>query len=107
MNLDIIFITVCILTAIVDATPIALLKTYLDTKKTIWIVLSLCCYPLLVLCYIYILNTKSLSVVYSLIKILSILIISAYSFIYLREKLSFIEKIGIFLAVGAIIFLSG
>lgn len=102
----IIFIFMCILTAFIEASPITLLKKYFETNNKLWILASLCCYPFLVLCYLYILKTKSLSVVYALIKIISILLISSYSFFYLGEKLDFLDKIGIFLAVGAILFLT-
>ena len=105
MGNNIIFLLLCGLTAILEAAPIALLKEYFISKKVVWIIGALACYPLLVLSYLYILNTKSLSVVYSLVKIISILIIFAYSFLYLGETLSMLEKIGIILAMTAILFL--
>lgn len=99
------FILLCLIAAILEAMPIALLKQYFITKKPLYIVGCLICYPVLVLAYFFILNTSHLSVVYSLVKIISILIILAYSFWYLGENLSLLEKIGILLAMGAILFL--
>lgn len=95
-----------IITAFLQTFPVVLIKKYINSKDINFLIVSLICYIFLIISYIYVLNTKNVPVVYSLIKILDILIIYTYGIFYLGEKINLLEHIGIIFAIASIICLT-
>ena len=95
-----------LLAAIAAAIPLPLIKQYTLTKDFIWIILSIISYLILVYTYVKILENDNMSVVYPILKIVSILIVVFSGVIIFGDKLDQRSIIGILLGIIAIYMLS-
>jgi multidrug transporter EmrE-like cation transporter len=92
--------------AIAAAIPIPLIKKYTETKDVKWIAASLFSYLILVYAYSIILENKNITIVYPLLKVLSVLIVIAVGFLAFRNKIDIQTIVGILLGIASIYILS-
>lgn len=93
--------------AILSAAPVLLLKKYINDGEhnIILVYLSIIASILIVPVYLYLCRLYDVSIIYTIIKIASILIVVLIGFYYLKEKLSIIKIIGIILGIIALLLL--
>ena len=98
-------IILIILAAILSAGPPILVKRYVNTNSKSMLLLSLICSILLIIIYIKLLKTYGASKMYTIIKILSILIVAMIGCLFLQETLTTKNIIGIGFGILALILL--
>ena len=86
--------------------PLMLMKKYIETKKTILIVLSMICYLVVIQSYIQLLATNNISTIYPIIKIVSDLIVIPSGVFLFHEKLNLYNYLGVILGIISIYLLS-
>jgi multidrug transporter EmrE-like cation transporter len=92
--------------AILSSFPIYFIKAYDENKNLIWIILSLLCYTCLVYVYENLFKNRDTSTIYSLAKIVSIIIVVIIGFLIYKEKISTSEFAGFASALLSIYLLS-
>ena len=94
--------------AMLSAAPPILVKMYVDSGETNknYLFLSLIVSVLLLIVYIGLVKQYGASIMYTIVKILSILIVVLIGFLYLNEKLNSKQLIGIILAIAALYLLT-
>jgi multidrug transporter EmrE-like cation transporter len=97
-----------LIAAFLSAVPPILLKYYINSGKVnnSMIYLSVIMSILLLIIYIYLFEYYGTSQMYTVVKILSILMVVVVGFLYLREKITVKNLIGIIFAVVALILLT-
>ena len=86
--------------------PVRLVKQYLADKRLAWIAASLVSYSLLIYAYVKVLGQGEVSILYPLIKIVSILLVVGSGVLFLGDRLNAKGWTGIALAIAAIYLLS-
>jgi multidrug transporter EmrE-like cation transporter len=97
--MKIIFIVYLLLTAIFSAISIPFIKQYTITKNVLWLVLSLLCYIILIWLYTIILHMNNISIIYSILKVLDVLLVIAFGMLFFHETLTLQQIIGIILSI--------
>jgi multidrug transporter EmrE-like cation transporter len=92
--------------AITAALPIPFIKTYTKTKNIGWIILSVISYLILIYAYSIVLTDRNISIVYPILKVLSIIIVVFTGLIFFYNKLDMKSWFGIFLGTLSIYLLS-
>lgn len=92
--------------AIAAAIPIPLIKLYTETKQYVWIVLSFFSYAMLVLAYSIILSEKNITIVYPILKVLSVIIVVIAGLLLFNNVLDIKSMIGILFGLASIYLLS-
>jgi hypothetical protein len=92
-----------LLGAILSALPVYLVLQYMNDNKYIWIFLAMLFNSLLILIYIQLLKTNNSTTQYTLIKILSIIIVGIFCSIVYKEK---VKWLGLIFALIAIYLMS-
>ena len=107
MACDIQAIILIIIAAILSAGPPILIKKYVNNNESnIFLLgLSLLCSILLIIIYIKLLRKFGASQMYTIIKILSIIIVAVIGFLFLQEKFSAKKVIGILFGIVALVLL--
>ena len=95
-----------IFAATVSAVPLTLIKSYFNNKESFLLFLTLICYILLIICYLYIFKTKSIITYYLLIKVLADLIVIFSGIIFFKEVITIKQFIGILFAFLAMYFIA-
>lgn len=95
-----------LISAISAAIPIPLIKKYTETKNIIWIFLSILSYFVLILSYSVILDDNNITILYPLLKVLSIFIVIFSGIIFFNNKLDMKSLIGILFGIISIYLLS-
>jgi multidrug transporter EmrE-like cation transporter len=95
-----------ILSAILTATVIPIIKKYITTKNSLWIGLAMLWYVLIIWLYTIILTVDNMSVIYSILKVLDILIVLGFGVLMFKESLTMRQIIGIVFAIIAVVLLS-
>ena len=95
-----------VLAAIVAAIPVPLIKLYTKSKNNIYILLSLLSYIILILAYSNLLYHENISLIYPLVKAVSILIVVTAGIIAFKEKLDLQYVLGILSGILSIYLLS-
>ena len=92
-----------LLGAILSALPVYLVLQYINDNKYIWILLAMLFNSLLILIYIQLLKINNGTTQYTLIKILSIIIVGIFCSIIYKEK---VKWLGLIFALIAIYLMS-
>jgi len=92
--------------AIAAAAPIPLIKEYTESGDYLYVIASLASYILLVIAYIIILDDKDITILYPMLKVLSVLIVVVAGMIVFQNKITVKSAIGIFLAIVSLWLLS-
>jgi len=95
-----------LIAAIAAALPIPFIKIYTETKKFIWIFLSMFSYLILILSYSIILTDKNISIIYPILKVLSVIIVVIAGIIVFKNNLDMKTIIGIIFGIISIYILS-
>ena len=95
-----------ILAAITASLQVIFIKKYLQTNDWYWIGLSLLTSIILLVTYIKIFNGNNISIIYPIIKILSIIIVIITSEIFFNEKITIKVICGIIFGIISIYLLS-
>lgn len=96
-----------ILAAISAALPIPLIKKYTEgNPKHTWLVLALISYIVLIYSYIIILRDNNITVVYPLVKVISILTVLLFGIFMFHDKISGEISLGILFGLMSIYLLS-
>ena len=95
------------LAAILSAAPIVLIKRYIDKeeKNALLFISALLCSFILLFVYIKLLKKNDVAPIYTIIKIISILIVTVIGYLILKEKITKKQMIGVFFGVVALILL--
>ena len=93
--------------AIAAALPIPFIKKYTESKNLLWILLSFISYTFLIYAYSIILKNKNITIVYPILKVLSVLIVVLAGFFVFSNNLDTKSIIGILLGISSIYILSG
>jgi multidrug transporter EmrE-like cation transporter len=88
------------------ATVIPIIKKYITTKNSLWIGLAMLWYVLIIWLYTIILTVDNMSVIYSILKVLDILIVLGFGVLMFKESLTMRQIIGIVFAIIAVVLLS-
>lgn len=95
-----------LIAAVASAIPITLVKKYNLTNDIKWLIFAFILYLILIFSYIQLLkNEENLSVLYPIIKIISIFIVLAVAMFYYGETLEWKHIIGILLGTISIYLL--
>ena len=93
--------------AIAAALPVIFIKQYIhDELPQYWLALPLLSYSILVYAYLQILRDYQMSILYPILKIVSILLVVGTGIFAQKEKLTPINSLGIILGIIAILLLS-
>lgn len=103
--MDVPFIFWIILATIFSALPILLVKAYIDNKNLYWIAFAIIASIILIIPYIKIVRQHNVTTIYSLIMILSIILIIIVDVSLFKEHLTITNIIGIILGMIAIYLL--
>ena len=95
-----------VLSAILIAAPLPLIKKYNLTNNKIYLLVALFMYFLLVLVYSKILRTHEIIKIFPLTKILSIVIVFFVGIVFFHNKLTIQTIIGVILAIVAMYLLA-
>ena len=95
-----------ILGAITSALPAPLVKYYLKTDNSIWLILATVSYIILIYVYTFILKDKNVTVTYAIIKVLSIILTGVLDIFIFKSAFNTKSIIGLVLAVISVILLS-
>jgi multidrug transporter EmrE-like cation transporter len=104
--MDIINIFWFIIGAITSALPAPLVKYYLKTDRSIWIIISIISYVTLIFVYTVILKDRNVTITYAILKVLSIIFTAGLDIFIFKTKFSLKTIIGIVLAIVSVILLS-
>ena len=91
---------------IASALPALFVKEYLHSKQLYWIALSCISYVILTYVYILLLKNDSVSTLYPLLKVVSILFVIGTGVCFFGEQITINIAAGILLGVGSIYLLS-
>ncbi|BCS82583.1 membrane protein [Cotonvirus japonicus] len=94
-----------LLTAIVAAVPLFMIQKYINTNNYIFLLITALLYLILIILYIIILKDHEISVIYPLTKILSIIIVVVFGYLFFNNKLCTKQIIGIIIGVIGIYLL--
>lgn len=103
---DIYWIIIFIISIIASASPVLLVKEYINTNKFIYIIIAIMSYFILLLTYIYLFKRNEISKIYSLIKIVQLLLVSVIAIQLYNEKINENKIIGFGAGIISIIYLS-
>lgn len=92
--------------AIAAAIPIPFIKRYTQTHNLLWIALSAISYIILILAYSIILTNKNITIVYPILKVLSVLIVIGAGLLIFSNRIDLHTVIGIGLGITSIYILS-
>lgn len=96
-----------LLAAIAAALPIPLIKKYTEgNPKHIWLILALVSYMILIYSYIIILQDKNITVVYPIVKVISILVVLLFGIFVFGNKISGEIGLGVLFGIISIYLLS-
>jgi multidrug transporter EmrE-like cation transporter len=95
-----------VVAAAAAAAPIPLIKLWTTTRNIQWILLSAISYSALIYAYSVILADKNITVVYPVLKVLSVFIVIAAGVVVFRNKLDTTSIVGILLGLASIYLLS-
>lgn len=105
MNLhEIIWILIASITATI---PIFCIKKYNKTRHYIWIILTMFLFFFLTIAYSKLFFNKNIIIIYTIIKVVSILIVTIIGYLLFDYELNMKSYIGILLAILSIFLLSG
>jgi hypothetical protein len=88
-----------LLGAILSALPVYLVLQYMNDNKYIWILLAILFNSLLIFIYVQLLKTNNSTTQYTLIKILSIIIVGIFCSIMYKEKVKWLGLIFALIAI--------
>jgi multidrug transporter EmrE-like cation transporter len=91
---------------VTSALPALFVKQYLHSKQSYWIALSGISYAILTYVYILLLKNTSVSILYPLLKVFSILFVIGTGLCFFGEQITINIAAGILLGVGSIYLLS-
>jgi multidrug transporter EmrE-like cation transporter len=98
---------ILILAAILSATSPILAKLYVDSNKNyLYIILAIILSTILLFLYINLLKKYDTTTMYTIVKILSILMVAIFCFVVIGDKLSIKKIIGILFGIVALILLT-
>jgi multidrug transporter EmrE-like cation transporter len=92
--------------AVATGAPILLVKNYIKTHELYWLFLALLSYIVLIIAYSYILKKNDMTIIYALLKSVSILGVAFAGFIFFDEKLCMRATLGILLGIASVYLLS-
>lgn len=92
--------------AIAAAIPIPFIKLYTETRKIVWVILSFFSYAILILAYSIILTDKNITIIYPILKVLSVIIVVIAGLFLFNNVLDIKSILGIFLGIASIYLLS-
>ena len=95
-----------IIAAACAASLVTLVKLYIKSKKFKWVVLSFMSFVILFFAYSIILVKGDIIIIYSIVKILSILIVVLFGVLIFKEKINFKIGMGILFGIISIYLLS-
>jgi multidrug transporter EmrE-like cation transporter len=96
-----------LLAAISAALPIPLIKKYTQgNPRHTWLVLALFSYIILIYSYIIILQDKNITIVYPIVKVISILVVLLFVIFAFGNKISWEVGVGILFGLLSIYLLS-
>lgn len=95
-----------LIATIVAILPIIAIKQYLVKNESMYIVLTMLLYFILMISYINILKATEVSKIYPILQVLQILIIIIYGIFFLGETLYTEKIIGIIFGLAAVYLLS-
>lgn len=92
---------------VASALPIVFVKIYIDTKRIEWIFLAIFFYAFLIGVYVLLVKDKHVTSLYTITKVMSILVVLLVEILLFREYLdvSWKEIVGILLAIAGIMLL--
>jgi multidrug transporter EmrE-like cation transporter len=93
--------------AIAAAAPIPIIKKYTEDHDMKWIGASAVSYLILIYAYTVILDDKNITIVYPILKVLSVLIVIGVGVLAFSNKIDTQSIIGILLGIASIYILSG
>ena len=96
-----------ILAAITASLQVIFIKKYLQTNDWFWLDLSLLTSVFLLVTYIKIFNGNNISIIYPIIKILSIIIVIITGDVFFKNKITMRIIVGIILSIISIYLLVG
>ena len=96
-----------ILAAITASLQVIFIKKYLQTNDWFWLDLSLLTSVFLLVTYIKIFNGNNISIIYPIIKILSIIIVIITGDVFFKNKITIKSIVGIILGIISIYLLVG
>ena len=88
------------------AAPIPLIKMYTKTNEMYWIWLSIVSYATLIYAYSIILLDRNITIVYPILKVLSVLIVIGAGIVLFYNRLNLRSAVGILLGILSIYLLS-
>ena len=86
--------------------PVIFIKEYLISNKIIFILLSLVCYLILIKSYIHIFSKNTVSIAYTILQLLQILIVVLMGILFFKEGITLNKTIGVILAIISIYYLT-
>jgi multidrug transporter EmrE-like cation transporter len=97
-----------LIAAIAAVIPVLLIKKYIqdENKNALYIYLSIICEIVLVWAYSVVFEYSDISLIYTLLKVLTVIMVVAGGVFLYNEKLTILQVTGLFLALISIFILS-
>ena len=92
--------------ALLSALPVMCIKKYMNCREIIWIILAILMNSILIYVYYIVFSNNTSGPIYTIIKILSILMVILFGFFIYNEKLNQYNILGLILSIITIYLLS-
>jgi multidrug transporter EmrE-like cation transporter len=92
--------------SIISASTTSLLHYYISQENVWWLILSIICSILLVFCYIPIIKESNSGILYTITKIVSIVLFLLIALLVWNEPILTRQWIGLVLAIASVVLLS-
>jgi multidrug transporter EmrE-like cation transporter len=100
------FIIWYLIAAFTSALQIIFIKKYTDTKSLFWVILSILSACIMLLSYVILVVNNNITIIYPIIKVLSIVFVSIIGFFAFNNKIDTKSFIGILFGIVSIFLLS-
>ena len=92
--------------AVFAALPLPFIKKYTQTHNYNWLIGAICSYIILIYAYSIVLVNNNISIVYPLLKILSVMLVFLFGIYFFNDRIDIKTAIGIILGMVSIYLLS-
>jgi len=95
-----------IIGALAAAVPVMFVKKYTENKDFTYIILSMISFGILIYVYSVVLANRSIVIIYPIIKIVSILFIVLFGYLFFNNKIDAKISLGVLFGIASIYLLS-
>lgn len=96
------FIIIFIAVIVATTLPIILIKRYDISHDYRYILLSIICYTIVIITYVYLFKRSKISMIYPMLKVFTVVLVILSGVLLFKEELTTLQKVGLALGIIAI-----